>query len=140
MTGDRQARRQTEHEARDAAQDAVDIASLAEILSALVHGCCLAAAVPLALAQVERDPLMRVALFEGDLMRGLMEVPGAFWGRHPQLYDHYRQALRRSADLRRRLPVEERMCFWSPLTRGHVQEILAVTGAQGTTRALPRDD
>lgn len=90
-------------------------ASLAEVLDALMHGACLSAVVPIAIARVERDPLVRAAHFNGDLMRGLMEVPGAFWGRHPRLYDRYREALRRSASLRRRLPTEERMRFWSPL-------------------------
>ena len=139
MSGDRQARRHAAGEAHEAARDAVVPASLVELLSALLHGCCLSAAVPVALARVEREPLVRVALFDGDLMRGLMEVPGAFWGRHPRLYDRYREALRRSAALRRQLPAQERMCFWSPLGREHVQQILAATGGQGTTRVLPRD-
>ena len=103
-------------------------ASLAELLDALVHGWCLTAVVPLALARVEREPLVRARHFEGDLMRGLMEVPGAFWGRYPRLYDRYRQALRASATLRRRLPAEERMRFWSPLSV-----------EQGTTPSPPRD-
>lgn len=89
--------------------------SLVELLAALIRGRHLSAIVPIALARVERDPLVRAAHFRGDLMRGLMEVPGAFWGRHAVLYDRYREALRRSAALRRRLPVEERMRFWSPL-------------------------
>ena len=96
-------------------------ASLVEVLSALVHGWCLGAVVPIALARVERDPLTNAGHFDGDLMRGLMEVPGAFWGRHPRLYDRYREALRESAALRRRLPPEERMKFWSPLVLGEDQ-------------------
>jgi len=102
-------------EQRDAAQRPLVDASLAEVLIALVQGSCLAAVVPIALAHVERDPLTCAIQFDGDLMRGLMEVPGAFWGRHPRLYDRYRESLRQSAALRRRLPVEERMRFWSPL-------------------------
>ncbi len=89
--------------------------SLVEILAALLSGRCLPAVVPIALARVEREPLVQAAHFNGDLMRGLMEVPGAFWGRYPQLYDRYREVLRRSAALRRRLPQAERMRFWSPL-------------------------
>jgi len=99
----------------DAAQRPIMDASLDEVLVALVHGWCLGAVVPIALTRVERDPLTRARSFDGDLMRGLMEVPGAFWGRHPRLYDRYREALRQSAALRRRLPAEERMRFWSPL-------------------------
>ena len=99
----------------DAAQRPVVDASLDEVLIALVRGWCLGAVVPIALTRVERDPLVRARCFDGDLMRGLMEVPGAFWGRHPRLYDRYREALRQSAALRRRLPAEERMRFWSPL-------------------------
>jgi hypothetical protein len=86
-----------------------------ELLVALVHGWCLGAVVPLALARVERDPLASAGCFAGDIMRGLMDVPGGFWGRHPRLYDRYRAALRASAALRRRLPYDERMQFWSPL-------------------------
>lgn len=103
---------------RDAAQWPVASASLHEVLEALVRGWCLGAVVPIALARVERDPLANAGYFDGDLMRGLMEVPGAFWGRHPRLYDRYREALRQSAALRRRLPPEERMKFWSPLALG----------------------
>lgn len=102
-------------EERHAAQRPIADASLIEVLHALVHGWCLGAVVPIALARVERAPLTRAGYFDGDLMRGLMEVPGAFWGRHPRLYDRYREALRQSAALRRRLPPEERMTFWSPL-------------------------
>lgn len=98
-----------------AAQQPLAAASLREVLTALVHGWCLGAVVPIALARVEREPLVSAGQFDGDLMRGLMEVPGAFWGRHPRLYDRYRAALRESAVLRRRLPHEERMKFWSPL-------------------------
>lgn len=93
-------------------------ASLAELLRALVNGWCLGAVVPIALARVEHDPLTNAGGFDGDLMRGLMEVPGSFWGRHPRLYDRYREALRESAALRRRMPAEERMKFWSPLLLG----------------------
>lgn len=93
-------------------------ASLAELLHALVNGWCLGAVVPIALARVEHDPLVNAGRFDGDLMRGLMEVPGSFWGRHPRLYDRYREALRESAALRRRMPAEERMRFWSPLQLG----------------------
>jgi len=100
------------------AQRPIAAASLHEVLRALVHGWCLAAVVPIALARVERDPLTNAGHFDGDLMRGLMEVPGSFWGRHPRLYDRYREALRQSAALRRRLPAEERMKFWSPLVLG----------------------
>ena len=89
-----------------------------ELLSALLNGWCLGAAVPLALARVERDPLVSAGTFPGDLMRGLMEVPGAFWVRHPRLFDRYRAALRESAARRRRLPADERMRFWSPIERG----------------------
>lgn len=99
----------------NAARRPIIDASLDELLRALVNGWCLAAVVPIALTRVERDPLTNAGCFDGDLMRGLMEVPGAFWGRHPRLYDRYREALRQSATLRRRLPPEERMTFWSPL-------------------------
>jgi hypothetical protein len=102
----------------DTAQKPLAAATLTEVLTALVHGWCLGAVVPIALARVEREPLVNAGCFDGDLMRGLMEVPGAFWGRHPRLYDRYREALRQSAALRRRLPLEERMKFWSPLVLG----------------------
>lgn len=122
----------------DAARRPIAAASLNEVLAALVHGWCLGAAVPIALARVERDPLVRAGQFDGDLMRGLMEVPGAFWGRHPRLYDRYREALRQSAALRRRMPAEERMKFWSPLPLDDEHEA-SVSAEQGTTPSLPRD-
>jgi len=56
--------------------------------------------------------------FPGDLVRGLMEVPGAFWRRQPRLYDRYQAALRACAAARRRLPAEQRMAFWEPLDPG----------------------
>jgi hypothetical protein len=106
-----------EDEQRTAQRPIVN-ASLAELLRALVNGWYLSAVVPIALARVERDPLANAGCFDGDLMRGLMEVPGAFWGRHPRLYDRYREALRQSAALRRRMAPEDRMRFWSPLPLG----------------------
>lgn len=122
----------------DAAQRRVVAVSLAEVLAALVNGWCLGAVVPIALARVERDPLANAGHFDGDLMRGLMEVPGAFWGRHPRLYDRYREALRRCAALRRRLPHEQRMKFWSPLVIDEQQQSF-ISAERGTTPSPPRD-
>jgi len=101
-----------------------------ELLVALVHGSCRAAVVAAALEIVERDPLATVGYFRGDLLRGLMEVPGGFWGVHPGLYDRYLAALRASADRRRRLPPGERMEFWSVLDRATVE----ATGPGGEGR------
>ena len=115
MNGDRQREDSHPAGARDSSEVPVIGASLEQVLHALVRGSSLSAVVPIALARVEREPLVRAACFDGDLMRGLMEVPGAFWGRHPRLYDRYREALRRSASLRRQLPAEERMRFWLPI-------------------------
>ncbi|HEX6597711.1 MAG TPA: contact-dependent growth inhibition system immunity protein [Gemmatimonadaceae bacterium] len=122
-----------------AAQRPVTDASLAELLGALVNGWCLGAVVPMALTCVERNPLANAGQFDGDLMRGLMEVPGPFWGRHPRLYDRYREALRRSAALRRRMSVEERMKFWSPLELAGDQQSASLNAEQGTTPSPPRD-
>lgn len=94
---------------------AVDAATGRELLACLVRGERLGAAVPVTLAIVERDPLATSGGFRGDFMRGLMEVPGRFWGRQPQLYERYVHALRASAGARRRLPPDERMDFWLPL-------------------------
>lgn len=90
--------------------------SRAELLAALLRGACLTAVVPLALAIVVREPLVRAVSFEGDLLRALMEVGGDFWARHPQLYDQYRSAVRDAAAARRRLPLDSRLRFWSPLS------------------------
>lgn len=118
---------QRDHDSRsDECEDPLSpviASSLLEVLTALLRGTCLSVVVPIALARVERDPLVHAAHFSGDLMRGLMEVPGAFWGRHPLLFDRYREALRRSAAHRRRLPPEERMRFWSPLPRAPEEEV-----------------
>jgi hypothetical protein len=101
-------------------------------LVALVHGSCLDAVVPVALDVVERDPLATVGYFRGDLLRGLMEVPGGFWGGHPRLYDRYLTALRGSAERRRRLPPSERMEFWSVLDRETIEA--PGPGAEGRER------
>lgn len=90
-------------------------ATRAELLVALVRGECLSAVVPMVLDVVELTPLASAGCFPGDLLRGLMEVPGRFWSRYPRWYDRYRDALRAGAALRRRLPPEQRMEFWSVL-------------------------
>ena len=86
-----------------------------EVLAALVAGAELSAVVPLALDLVERDPLLSAGRFPGDLLRGLMAVPGQLWGRHPWMYERYQAALRAGAALRRHLPLEQRMAFWDAL-------------------------
>ena len=86
-----------------------------DLLVALAHGSCLGAVVPIALDVVEDDPLATAGQFPGDLLRGLMEVPGSYWGRHPRHYARYRAALRAAALRRRQLPIEARMQFWEPL-------------------------
>jgi hypothetical protein len=86
-----------------------------DLLAALLAGTGLDAAVPTALAIVERDPLATCGRFRGDTMRALMEVPGLFWTRHPHWYARYLLALRASAGARRRLPDAERMEFWNTL-------------------------
>lgn len=86
-----------------------------DLLRGLLEGTNLMAVVPMTLALVERDPLATGGCFRGDLMRGLMEISGHFWGRHPRLYERYVRALRASASARRQLPREERMEFWSVL-------------------------
>lgn len=90
-------------------------ASQRELLIALVCGPCTAGAVRAALDVVERDPLASAGCFRGDVLRGLMEVDGSVWGRHPLLYERYRTALRAAAAARRRLTQAERMEFWSLL-------------------------
>jgi hypothetical protein len=87
-----------------------------DLLVALMNGCCLSVVVPIAIDIVEQGPLASVGHFPGDLLRGLMEVPGMFWGKHHRLYDRYRDALRSAAALRRQLGAAERMRFWEPLT------------------------
>lgn len=89
----------------------------ADLLESLLRGEALGAVVPVALDAVERDPLASGGHFRGDLLRALMEVPGRFWGRHPQLFDRYQAVVRASAEARRRLPAEQRMSFWEPLPR-----------------------
>lgn len=85
------------------------------LLRALLTGTGLELAVPTALAAVERDPLATCGRFRGDTLRGLMEVPGLFWTRHPRWYARYLVALRTAAGARRRLPEEERMEFWNTM-------------------------
>lgn len=105
---------ETKGEAR-AADGASSESSRAALLAALISGSCLASVVPVALEIVARDPMARAASFEGDLLRALMEVGGDFWSQHPELYVEYRAAVRNAAAVRRRLPVDLRLRFWSPL-------------------------
>lgn len=86
-----------------------------ELIAALLTGTRLEAAVPTALAMVERDALATCGRFRGDTMRALMEVPGLFWTRHQRWYARYVSALRSAAGARRRLPDGERMEFWNAL-------------------------
>lgn len=86
-----------------------------ELLASLLGGRRLPTVVPLALDALERDPLVTVGCFPGDLLRGLMTVPGSFWRRFPTLYERYRAAIREGAARRRRLPYAERMRFWDAL-------------------------
>jgi hypothetical protein len=97
-------------------EDGGSEASRAALLAALMRGTRLESAVPLALEIVGRDPMVRAASFEGDLLRALMEIGGDFWSHHPELYDEYRAAVRNAAAVRRRLPLELRLRFWSPLS------------------------
>ena len=96
--------------------DSASEASRASLLAALLRGTSLESAVPLALEIVGRDPMARAASFEGDLLRALMEVGGDFWSRHPSLYEDYRAAVRNAAAVRRRMPIDIRLRFWSPLS------------------------
>ena len=126
-------------DALDTAMTPIVNSSLAELLRALVNGSCLGAVVPIALARVEHHPLINAGCFDGDLMRGLMEVPGSYWVRHPRSYDRYREVLRRSAALRRRMSAEERMKFWSPLELSDDPDSRSLNAGQGTTPSPPRD-
>jgi CBS domain-containing protein len=113
------------------ARQPVGSVSRRDLLVALLDGSCLAAVVPITLDIVERDSLATAGCFRGDLLRGLMEVPGAFWGSYPRLYDRYLTALRAGAERRRRLPPGERMEFWSVLDRATVD----ANGADRTSNA-----
>ena len=85
------------------------------LLRSLLHASGLDDAVPRVLALVEADPLASAGCFGGDLLRGLMRVPGPFWRDHAALYERYRASLRAGALVRRRMSYQERMKFWSVL-------------------------
>jgi hypothetical protein len=99
-----------------------------DLLVALVHGSRLGAVVPAALELVDQDPLVSIGHFRGDVLRGLMEVPGSFWGRHPGLFDRYRDALRAAAVQRRTLPPDQRLDFWKPLELAEGENALPASG------------
>ncbi len=86
-----------------------------DLLVSLVNGWRLAATVPEVLDILDRDPLASAGGFGGDLLRGLMEVPGSFWSQHPRLFARYRAAVRAGALARRALPPGLRAEFWNPL-------------------------
>ncbi|HJP59528.1 MAG TPA: hypothetical protein VJ865_06000 [Gemmatimonadaceae bacterium] len=88
------------------------------LLAALVNGTCSESDILYALATLAPDPLRRVYAFRGDLLRALMEVPSAVWGRHPGLYEEYRGAVRAGALARRELPADRKEEFWSELAMG----------------------
>jgi hypothetical protein len=101
---------------KQSARRSGDSASHGLLLVSLIKQRRLTAVVPTVLEILERgDPLASAGRFSGDLLRGLMEVPGRFWGTHPQLYERYRAALRAGAAARRQLAPEERLQFWRPL-------------------------
>ena len=91
-------------------------ASRRDLLVSLVNGWSLTTTVPAVLDILERDPLASAGGFGGDLLRGLMEVPGSFWSRHPRLFARYRAAVRAGALARRTLPPGVQAEFWNPLT------------------------
>lgn len=86
-----------------------------DLLVSLVNGWLLPTTVPAVLDILDRDPLASAGGFGGDLLRGLMEVPGSFWSRHPRLFARYRAAVRAGALARRALPPGLRAEFWNPL-------------------------
>ena len=88
------------------------------LLAALVDGTCSESDISYALATLSSDPLVQVYAFRGDLLRALMEVPNAVWGRHSALYEEYREAVRAGALARRDLPAERKEEFWSELGLG----------------------
>jgi hypothetical protein len=88
-----------------------------DVLIALLQGWGLSYLVPKVLELVEHDPLASGGWFSGDYLRALMQLPGAFWSRHPTLHARYREALRDSALRRRRLPATERAEFWTDFGR-----------------------
>jgi hypothetical protein len=83
-----------------------------DLLEALERTWCLHCVVPRTLDLLAADPLTSAGHFRGDLLRGLLEVPTAFWSRHPRLYARYQDALRAGALARRALPIEQRLDFW----------------------------
>lgn len=93
----------------------MDAMSRQGLLASLLNGWRLPTIVPAVLEIVEQEPLASAGGFGGDLLRGLMEVPGSFWSRHPRLFARYRAAVRAGALARRALPPSLRSEFWNPL-------------------------
>jgi hypothetical protein len=50
--------------------------------------------VPLAFKRLEADPLPAASLYDGDLLRSVLDVPSAFWSEHPDLRDQFRSVVR----------------------------------------------
>ena len=113
-------------------------ASRRHLLVALVQEQWLEAVVPMTMEIVEGDPLESAGCFAGDLVRGLMEVPGHFWVRHPRLYERYRRALRSAAVARRQLTPEARMEFWSVLDVAAIQRTSGDDAASRAAASSPR--
>lgn len=88
---------------------------LSRLLGALDAAQSLELVVPYVLAQLERDPLACGGRFRGDLLRGLMEVGGAYWSHHETEYECYRAILRRAALDRRGNMDRSPDAFWTEL-------------------------
>jgi hypothetical protein len=120
-SGDRgMTRRQSTHRTEEALADrrpAHELAGIsgATLLEGLLSASRLDVIVPLVIDILLSDPLASAGSFRGDLLRGLMAVPGRFWSRNPELYGSYRAAVRAGALARRRESHETRMEFWSEL-------------------------
>lgn len=46
--------------------------------------------VPLALEQLERDPMVSGDYYEGDLLQNVQRLPMKFWEQHPVLWERWR--------------------------------------------------
>ncbi|MDQ2889033.1 MAG: contact-dependent growth inhibition system immunity protein [Gemmatimonadota bacterium] len=103
-----------------------------EILDDIVSRTNLDTAVPAALAMLEREPLRSAGFFPGDLLRALIDLPSAFWGRRGTLFGRYQSVVRAGAIARRMLPDAEQRAFWTDVERCQRRALRSSTRASAT--------
>jgi hypothetical protein len=77
---------------------------------------CLEYLIPLALEQLEKDPLVEGDFYRGDLLKMTLDAGEEFWARHPQYHERIRTIIQR---------VQELLPTLDPIDQSTTLEVLA---------------